>query len=354
MRRIYIDNLKGGEVLAQPIYTRDDRIFLSKGIHIKESYIPKIRGIGIDYLYIEDNISEGIEVEDFIHERTRNKCKTEVRQVIEKYALTGTAKIDDIADVAQNIVDDILSGKDIVVNLSDIRREDEWVYAHCVNVCSLSVLTALNMGMNSGKAKDVAIGAMIHDLGIAMVPKQIIEKTEALTQEEEKQYENHVVHGYEAVKNEHWLSAISKVIILTHHERIDGSGYPFGWTGDKLHESAKIVAVCDVFDTMTHKKPNREAYKIYEVIEYLNATKGILFDKDVVEAFVNFIAIYPSGTGVILNTDERAIVVKQNKGMPMRPVIRLIIDKSGEKISKSPDLDLLKEKTLFITGTFEF
>lgn len=353
MRRVYIDNIKGNEILAKPIYSDNDRILLSQGVTLKLSYISKLKLMSIDYIYVEDDISEGIEIDDYINEKTRNKCKQEVKSVIDNYSTFGRAKIDSIAIVAQKVIEDILSSKEIIVNISDIRREDEETYAHSVNVCCLSVLTALKKGYTADKAKHLAIGALLHDLGKGMVPAKILNKIDKLTKDEFNQIKNHVIHGYEAIKDEQWLNAISKVVILTHHERINGSGYPFGWTGDKIHDSAKIVAICDVFDAMTNKKPYREAFKIYEVIEYLLAMKGTLFDPDIVDTFIRYIAVYPSGSGVIMNNGDKGIVIRQNNGLSTRPVIRLFTDKQGITLPPDTEVDLAQETTLFIIDTYE-
>lgn len=353
MRKIYIDNLKGTEVLAKSIYTSNDTVLLSKGVSVKLSYVDKLKEMGIDYIYIEDEISQGIEIEDYVNEKTRRACKTEVRNILERYSTSGKVKLDSITQVANNVIEDILSNKEVIVNITDIRRDDEYTYSHSVSVCCLSVITAIRRGYSTVKAKDLAIGALLHDLGKVLIPEHIKNKQEPLSPQEEEMIKQHVIHGYEAVKNEAWLSAISKVVILTHHERIDGSGYPFSWTGDKIHDSAKIVAVCDVFDAMTNKRTSKGTLKIYEVIEYLTAMKGILFDAEIVDIFTNFIAAYPSGTGVITNDGELCIVLKQNSGLPTRPIIRALKRKNGELYELPYEIDLSKEKTIFIVDTCE-
>lgn len=353
MRRIFIDNLKGNEILAKAIYTEDDKILLSKGIMIRISYIVKLKELGIEYVFIDDDISDHIEVQDFIEEKTRRLCKNEVKEVILKYANSGKAEIGKIAEIASTVIDDVLTTKEVVVNIQEIRKESEANYDHNVAVCGLAVLTAIKCGYSPEKAKELAIGALLHDLGKGLISDELLNKKEALTDSEFSEIKKHVIHGYEAVKDELWLSAISKVVILTHHERINGSGYPFGWTGEKIHDSAKIVAVCDVFDAMTNPKPYRPAYKIYEVIEYLQAMKGILFDQTIVDTFVNHIAVYPSGSGVKLNNNQIAIVVRQNKGLPTRPVVRLLKDEFGLELEEKLELDLSIAPTVFIMETVD-
>lgn len=353
MRRIFVDNLKGTEILARALQTSNGTVLLSQGIRLKRSYISKLKELGIDYIYVEDEISEGIEIKDYIDERTREYSKKEVRRVLEKFSTSGKIELDAIAQVALNIIDDILLNKEVLVNISDIRREDEYTYSHSVNVCTLSVLTAIKRGYTVERAKDLAIGALLHDLGKVLIPEDILNKKEELTYQEKEIVKQHAINGYEAVKDESWLSAISKVIVLTHHEMLDGSGYPFGWTGDKIHDSTKIVTVCNVFDDMTSHRHSREAYKIYEVIEYLTAMRGILFDEDIVNTFTSHIAVYPSGTGVITNIGDICIVMRQNKNFTTRPVLKKLRNINGETYEKPAEIDLVKENTIFITDTYE-
>jgi HD-GYP domain-containing protein (c-di-GMP phosphodiesterase class II) len=349
MRRVFIDNLKGIELLAKPIYTEDDKILLSRGVVVKLSYIKKLKEMGIEYVFIDDDLSEDIEIKDFIEEKTRRMCKNEVKDIIIKYANTGKAEIGHIAALAGKVIEDVLATKEVVVNLEEIRQDSEANYDHSVAVCGLAVLTAIKCGFTPAKANDLAVGALLHDLGKAIIPESLLNKKEELTVEEFDIIKKHVIHGYEAVKDESWLSAISKVVILTHHERINGSGYPFGWTGEKTHDAAKIVAICDVFDAMTHIKPYRPAYKIYEVIEYLEAMKGSLFEEELVDIFIKHIAVYPSGSGVLLSDMRIGIVIRQNPGLPTRPIIRILKNEEGHEVKERPELDLSFKTTLFIS-----
>lgn len=353
MRRVNVDNLKGNEILAKPIYTSDDKILLSSGVTVKVGYIFKLKDNNIDYVFVEDEISEDIDIQDFIEEKTRRLCKREVKDVIFKYANSGKAEIGKIAEIAENVIEDVLTTQEVVINIQDMRNENADMYEHHVAVCGLAVLTAIKYGYDAEKAKELAVGALLLDLGKALIPEELLNKVDPLTEDEFEVIKKHVIHGYEAVKSEIWLSAISKVVILTHHERIDGSGYPFGWTGEKIHDSAKIVAVCDVFDAMTNPKPYRPAYKIYEVIEYLQAMKGTYFDAEIVDTFVNHIAVYPSGSGVILSTKETGIVQRQNKGLPTRPVVKVLKDEHGLDAINPREIDLSVETTIFITETIE-
>ncbi len=353
MRKISVSNLNGNEILARPIYLGIDTVLLGKGIILKKNYIQKLKELGIEYLYIEDEISQGIEINDYIKEQTRISGKEAVRKIIDKYSTSGKVDLDNIGLITTRIIDEILENKEVIVNLSDIRSKDEYNYAHNVNVCCLAVLTAVRLGISDDKIKEIAIGAILHDLGKARIPKDIIDRQEQLSEREYEVYKQHVTLGYEAVKEKKWLSSLSKVIILTHHERINGSGFPYGWTEEKIHEAVKIVSICDVFDTMTNKRLERDAYKTYEVIEYLMAMKGSLFDAQIVDVFINLIALYPSGSGIITNKNDYGIVVKQNQGLSTRPIIRLLKNINGDSYPPNMEIDLSKEHTVFIVDTYE-
>jgi putative nucleotidyltransferase with HDIG domain len=352
MRRVLIENLKGNEIVARPVYSVNGSFLLSKGIHIKMSYVNRLAELGVDYIYIEDELSKGVELKDFIEENTRESCKKEVKKVLENFSTQGNLELSSIVTAAQDIVESVLGQRDIIVNLIDIRRKDEYTYAHSVNVCALAVLLSIKLGYNKNKVSDIAVGALLHDLGKVLVPEEILNKTTELTDKEKEIIKQHVIYGYEALSDASWISSISKVIILTHHENIDGSGYPFGWRGDKINNATKIISICNVFDSMVSKKPYREAYKIYEVIEYLVANKGKLFDSDLVDVFIKYIAVYPSGMGIITDSGERGIVLKQNNGFPARPVIR-IIGNEEEDYEEWIEVDLLENKKMFIIDTYE-
>ncbi|MCT4687671.1 HD-GYP domain-containing protein [Vallitalea sp.] len=352
MRRVLIDNLKGNERVARPVYSLNGSFLLSKGIHIKKSYIVRLRELGVDYIYIEDELSEGVELKDFIEEKTRENCKKEVKKVLENYSTQGHLELTNIVSAAQNIVEDVLTQRNIIVNLVDIRRKDEYTYAHSVNVCALAVLLSIKLGYNKNRVKDIAIGALLHDLGKVIIPEEILNKPGKLTEKEYGIVKQHVIYGYEAISEASWISSISKVIILTHHENVDGSGYPFGWSGNKINSATKIISICNVFDSMVTKKPYREAYKIYEVIEFLIANKGRLFDEELVDEFIKYIAVYPSGMGIITNEGAKGIVLKQNNGFPSRPIIRILEDENG-KCDKWVEIDLMENKKLFIVDTYE-
>ena len=132
------------------------------------------------------------------------------------------------------------------------------------------------------------------------------------------------------------------MIALTHHERIDGSGYPYNLKNNDLSMPSRIVAAADVFDALTTDRVYRKKMLPNEVMEYMASLAGKYFDKAVINALISHIANFPVGTAVILNSGEKGLVIKNNPRMPNRPVIRVVLDEQGQAVKKSKEVDLSK------------
>jgi HD-GYP domain-containing protein (c-di-GMP phosphodiesterase class II) len=173
---------------------------------------------------------------------------------------------------------------------------------------------------------------------------------ETCPEKEQKEIKKHTIYGYSAVEKVEWLSQTSKDIIINHHERLDGSGYPFHIKKDRIRIGSKIAAVCDDFDSKVYGNMTSKM-KVHDAIDYIVSQAGILFDFHVVKAFIDSVAAYPTGSIVITNQEETGIVLRQNLQCPTRPVIRIIKNKNGNKPENWVEKDLTKELTLFITDT---
>ena len=350
MRRIHVSKITGDEVLANNVYVGKNSILLTAGIRIKKSYKDKLIELGIEYLYVKDSFSAEVDTHDLLDIETKEITIIEFKNILEKYISQSKLNLDEIKSQAIKIIHEVISQKNILINISDIRKKDEVIYSHSINVCSLSVLMALKLGYNQSRVRDIAIGALLHDIGKVLLPKELLISDKEYSEVELQEIKKHVIYGFEAVKNEVWLNPISKVIILTHHEAIDNSGYPFGWSGDKIHDASKIVAICNEFDNLTINK--RKKIKIYEAIEYITSESNKKFDESMIKIFKKSVAMYPSGTGIITNDGSKAIVLRQNNDFPDRPVIR-IIEKNNKKVDEWIEIDLTESLTTFIVDSIE-
>jgi HD-GYP domain-containing protein (c-di-GMP phosphodiesterase class II) len=230
---------------------------------------------------------------------------------------------------------------------------DDYTFAHSVNVCVLSIISGIGLGYSISRLKELGVGAILHDIGKLKVPQELLKKPSQLTVEEFEEIKKHTIYGYEILKNNKKVSMVSAFIAFGHHERYDGSGYPLQLKGESIHHCARIVAVADVYDALTSDRVYRKKIKPHEAIEYILSLSAHHFDEEIVQSFIRFVAIYPVGTGVILNTKERGVVISENKDMPTKPVIRVVYSEKGKKVSKYYEIDLSSSKNVFITEACE-
>lgn len=191
----------------------------------------------------------------------------------------------------------------------------------------------------------------MHDLGLRYLTIEYADQDiSTLSKIELAEYMKHPVYGYSALKDENWISNAVKNIILYHHERLDGTGYPL--KAKEIPFETQIVNICDTFDEMICGIGCKRI-KVYEAVEYLKSYRGIKFNSDIVDTFLEFTAVYPAGSQVLLSDNRVGKVVRQNKEFPDRPVIQIIKDKSGKLVNEEIYVDLIKVNNIFIEKVLE-
>lgn len=345
MRLVNIDQLTGSEILARSIVNSDYKEILAEGTLLKLAYIPRLEEMGIKEVFVKDNELDA-QTRTILKEEVNKKCKEKVKEVISKHMYNKSQDMTEIAEAADRIITNVVNDDNVATQIYDIRERSADLYEHCISTCTIATLVAIKMKISENLIHDLGIGCLLHDLGLRYVTVSYIDKDmmEAGPMEKDE-YMKHPIYGYSAVKHEDWLSTASKEIILMHHETIDGQGYP-------LHNSdimitTKIASACDFFDESICGI-GHERKRVHEAVEYLKAYKGIKYDEEVVDTLLDFIAVYPSGNKVIINTGEMAVVIRQNKGFPERPVLQLIADSSGRMVEGILVRDMLEYTNIFI------
>jgi HD-GYP domain-containing protein (c-di-GMP phosphodiesterase class II) len=351
MRIISIDSVKGNELLAKDIINSNDSVLMTAGTVIKKEYAKRLKKLNVEYIYVEDDLAQGVNLTNSLEIQIKDQCQDAIRDILLKYSYHNDSELEEIKLVADEIIYDIMKEPEVIYNLSSIRDKSESTYSHSLNVCALSVILAFKLKLSKRRIRDIAVGCLLHDIGftyISMDYHNLI--LEDCTEKEQKEIKKHIIYGYTAVEKMEWLSQTSKEIIISHHERIDGSGYPFRLKNNRIKIGSKIAAVCDEFDSKVYGNLTRKI-KVHEAIDYIVSQAGVLFDFNVVNCFVDSVAAYPTGALVNTNQNEIGIVLRQNVKCPTRPVIRIIQDKDGKKPTKWIEKDLTKELTLFIIDT---
>ncbi|TZE83095.1 HD-GYP domain-containing protein [Calorimonas adulescens] len=348
MRKILIEHAKEGDIVARNIFASNGSILLSAGVKLTYKYIEKLQELGIYDIYIEDDLSKDVVIEDVIGEETRIEARKFMAETMEKIKLNKTVNAYEAMRIVDNIMDDILANQDVMISLTDIRSVNDYTFAHSVNVCVLSLILGTSLGYDHLRLRELGVGALLHDIGKNMIPNDIINKPGPLTPEEFELVKKHTTFGFDILKGNAGISSLTAYVALAHHERYDGTGYPRGIKGDDIHEFARIVSVADVFDAITSNRPYKKRENPHVAVEYLISMEGHQFDPAMVPKLLERIAVYPVGSTVKLSDGTIGLVVEVNRYMPTRPKVKPIYDCRGDKMNDGKTVDLMNEPSLFI------
>ena len=222
-------------------------------------------------------------------------------------------------EIVERLIANILDSDKIVASLCDVRSIDEYTFSHSVNVSVISIVTGIGAGFKEDTHKDLGIGALLHDLGKVKVDDAILRKPGSLTSIEYDEVKRHTLYGYEILKNSGNISQDACDIALSHHERLDGSGYPRKLRNNDILTFARIVAIADVYDALTTDKVYRRKMMPHDVLDYMLSLGGKHFDKNLLTP-LSGIYYYPVGTAVI-PPGEKGFVSEYNPYFPNRPVV---------------------------------
>ena len=335
MKRCRVDDLKGTEILAKDVFTPEYQILLSVGMQLKQEYIEKLKELDIKEVYVEEDESYTKTVV-ILREEVKSSLKFKVKSILEKHTYSHNDNLEELSRTADHIIMNILEEDQMVEQIYDIKERSSDIYEHSINICSLATIVALKMDIPPRMVHDIGVSCLLHDLGLRYLTIDYADRSvDELTDLEYAEYKKHPIYGYTALRGENWISNESKNMILYHHERMDGSGYPLKATD--IPVESRIIQVCDVFDEMICGIGCKRG-KVYEAVEYLKDFKDVKFDGKIVDIFLEFTAVYPAGTTVLTNERETGIVLYQNKEFPDRPVLRIIKDRDGRRVDIIKDL----------------
>jgi len=245
--------------------------------------------------------------------------------------------------VVNSMVDSILRNQDALVSLTRMRSLDEYTFVHSLDVCILSLSLARHLNLSREEMMEIGIGALLHDVGKMRLPTQVLKKPDTLSEDEWVEVRKHPVYSLEILEASQGIPDSSKQLALQHHERYNGSGYPFGLKGDTIGTYGQIVGIVDFYDAITSDRPYQKAIQPHEAIRQVYERGEGEFNRLMVERFIQCIGIYPFGTLVLLDTEEMGIVCGVRPGVLLRPNV-LIIYQNSRTPYPEPFLADLTEK----------
>ena len=250
---------------------------------------------------------------------------------------TVTPLVDDIATTVQRDAAAMIKG-------TRLKPTDEYTYLHSVAVCALMVDFAIHLGCDADEVRAIGAAGLLHDIGKVGVPDAILYKAGQLDRDELAVMRRHPASGHAILHQIGETSTIALDVCLHHHERIDGSGYPEGLTGDAVSRHARIAAICDVYDAVTSIRPYKRPWSPHEALAQMLAWEGH-FDRGLLDAFIVNLGIQPLGALVRLHSNRLGIVIDGAED-PTRPMVRTFFDVPDAALLPIEDVDSARDPVL--------
>ena len=349
MQRVSVGFLEAGMVAARNVHSAEGRLLVTKETVLSEAMVANIQKTSLGSIYVRNPLFQDIEAEEVVTEDNRRKAVMALKSAITAYQKTKVLDIQPLKKVLRELVVEIIRNRDSMIHQLDMRTYQDYIYAHSVNTCVLSVLIAVNLDYPEGKLTDLALGTMLHDVGMMMLPDALLMKMGNLTPEESKQVQQHPEDGFNILRTVREIPITVAHIAYQHHERVDGKGYPRNLTADKILEFAKVAAVADTFDALVSDRPYRKGMVPHEAYEVMMALADSYVDRDILHLFLTHVAIYPVGAVVQLDNGQHGVVTKVLPRLQTRPQVRLLTDQQGNLLSEQTEIDLTQHLTLMIS-----
>jgi putative nucleotidyltransferase with HDIG domain len=237
------------------------------------------------------------------------------------------------------IVDSVMTAQDTMVTMARIKTIDTYTHMHAVAVCALMIALARQLGLPPPLIREAGLAGLLHDIGKAQLPVELLEKAGRLTEKETALIRTHALRSKQLLTEGGTAGAAVLDMALHHHERADGSGYPDRLAGDKIGLFARMGAVCDVYDAITSRRPYRPPWDPGEAMRHMAQAKG-QFNEVVFQSFVKAVGIYPTGSLVRLQSERLAVVVGQHKTSLLTPKLKVFYDVEERHLIEPYELDL--------------
>lgn len=324
MHYLSINHLLPGMVLAKPIMGDNGSVLLNVGNKLTETTLGRMKEMDFQGAYIDTPMFSEIEVDDIIDDDLRYKAFNALKE----------QKIDNAVQFAKEIVRQIKFKETLKLDLLDIKSDNNYVFKHSISVAAFSAVIGIGFGMNEEQLENLTIAGLLHDLGKLEIKRQVLYSKNKYNKGDMDEMKKHPLIAFEALKDYANVSSVSRNAILFHHENLDGSGY-YQVPAEQIGIFPRILRVVDTYDSLTTLKQYRQAYTPGDAMEYLMSNVDTLFDKSVVEIFLNTFPMYPVGYTIRLSNKELA-VVSSNEKNSMRPLVKLF---NGKTVDLSQDSD---------------
>ena len=270
------------------------------------------------------------------------KAKDAVVSMFQEARMGNAVDADSALPLVEEISNSILRNPGALISLARLKTADDYTYMHSVAVCALMIALARQLQLSEQETREAGIAGLLHDLGKAMIPMEVLNKPGKLTDEEFAIVKTHPEKGYQLLLGGVGITDMTKDVCLHHHEKVAGTGYPKGLKGEQISLYAKMGAVCDVYDAITSNRPYKAGWDPAESLRQMAEWAKGHFDETVFQAFVKSLGIYPIGSFVRLESGRLGVVLEQNEKSLLKPRIKVFFSIKAQAHIKPEIVDLAR------------
>jgi len=242
------------------------------------------------------------------------------------------------------MVNSIARNPDAFLLLSKLKIIDHHHFNHALNCSVIAVSFGRYLGLSPKDLTNIGLGALLCDVGIMLLPNEILHAKGPLNGDQFEIYKTHVEHGVNLLRKAKGINRDVLTIVQFHHERHNGSGYPNQVIGFQIPATARIVSIVDFYQSITTPPKKFRALSTMNAIQYLNESRDIKFQRELIDAFVQSLGVFSTGSIIEISSGEIGFVLSQNSKMKLRPKIMLVLDKNKKPLGHLPIIDLYKEE----------
>ncbi|MDB6061422.1 MAG: metal dependent phosphohydrolase [Verrucomicrobiaceae bacterium] len=273
--------------------------------------------------------------------RICTRGKEAVMSMFQEVRMGNAIDVVDIAPLVEEIASSMARHPHALLSLARLKTQDDYTYLHSVAVCALMIALARQLQLDDALTRSAGLAGLLHDMGKATSPLEILNKPGKLTEAEFAVMRQHPEAGHAMLLEARGTDSIALDVCLHHHEKIDGSGYPHRLSGDQISLFAKMGAVCDVYDAVTSERPYNKGWDPSEALRRMAEWRGH-FDPAIFQAFVKSLGIYPIGSLVRLESGRLAVVIEQGKKSLTTPIVKVFFSTKAKCHLMPKLLDLSK------------
>lgn len=340
---INLIDFREGDILAEDAVNMHGVVLVSNGTLLNDYIVNKLRVNRIERIAIYRNTQETManSFYDSFHKSHYNTV-VNIKSLFQSLLAGKFLEYEHVLSITKDIHNYINLGDKIIKCLTKLKDTDEYTYYHSVNVAFYSMLISNWLNLTDIQTEKAVQAGLLHDLGKTGIPNDILNKQGILTQEEFEVIKKHTILGYELVNHINGIDQDIKMAVLLHHERMDGSGYPYHYKPEHkdFNLFSKIVAIADVYDAMTSDRVYKKKSTPFEVFEMFQTVGMSMFDTKIMKLFMDKLSVYLVGSEVQLSNGELGKIVY----IPLHSVTSPIIQTSTEYIdlARNRDITILK------------